>query len=289
MKLNINQSIKRTLANAGIPVTQELLGVGKPTNPMADYQSRDYSKLERAHAGLEKFLVHVVNGQRRGLIITGPAGSGKTSSVLNLLAKHTTKRYKSVSGMMSPIRIYEELYRHKNHGEVIVLDDVDSVYSSVEGMNVIKAAADTLPQRKVCWLTASPRLKAWGIPSEFEYNGAIVLISNEPPDAKKSSKLGNHLKAIVDRLAHVRMGTNDKEEQFHQLCYHVVKHGLLRSRGLTATQEAQALQYITDNFDLLPSISLRTAAKIAELMLLEPDSWRDLAAISLLSNPNEYI
>lgn len=289
MKLDIKQSVNRVLSTAGIPIDPVLFNPPKASNPMSFYQAMDFDKLEQAQSGLDSFVQLVVSGKVRACVISGPAGSGKTSTVVRMLAKHSTKRYKCISGTMSPIMIYAELYRHRKAGEVIVLDDIDSVYKSIEGMNIIKAATDSVAQRKISWLTANPLLKAWGIDSTFNYDGAIILISNEPFKASKSSKLNGHLNAISDRLFHIPMGTNDKDEQFHQLCYYVVKQGLLRSRGLGPSQEAEIMQYITDHYERLPSITLRTATKLSDLMQQAPSNWKELAELSLLTKETETL
>jgi hypothetical protein len=289
MNLDIKQAVNRVLSTAGIPIEPVVLKSPNTHNPMKFYQSMDFSDLEHAHDGLESFVQMIAKGDCRAIVISGPAGAGKTSSVMRMLAQHTNKRYKCISGTLSPIMIYAEMYRYRNAGEVIVLDDIDGVYQSVDGVNIIKAATDSVAQRKISWLTASPLLKAWGIENTFKYNGAIILISNEPIAQSKSSKLNGHLKAIADRLFHIPMGTNEKEEQFHQLCFYIVKRGLLQSRGLLPQQEFEVLQYITDQYDRFPSITLRTATKLADLMKQAPEKWKELAELSLLTKNLETL
>jgi hypothetical protein len=244
----------------------------------------NFSKLEQDYEGLERFLVNVAAGSLRGLIVTGPPGVGKTTSVTRFLDQHATAPYKVVAGHMSVITLYCELYRHKDPGQVIVLDDVDSAFKSMEGINVVKAASDSVPQRRISWATSSSVLKAWSIPQTFSYDGGIILISNETQRKGRQSKLGQHIAAIADRLHTVSLGSNDKDEQFHQLCYQVVHGGLLDSRGLTPAQQCDVLDYISQNFDEIERVSLRTAAKIAELMRLEPQHWRSMANIGVLNS-----
>jgi hypothetical protein len=250
---------------------------------LSQYAAMDFSKLEQDYEGLERFLVNVAAGSLRGLIVTGPPGVGKTTGVTRLLDVHAPGAYKLVAGHMSVIQLYCELYRHKDAGQIIVLDDVDSAFKSMEGINVIKAASDTVPQRRITWATSSPLLSAWNIDTSFNYNGGIILISNETERKGRKSKLGQHIAAISDRLHSVAIGSNDKDEQFHQLCYQVVHGGLLDSRGLPPAQQCDVLDYISENFDEIERVSLRTATKIAELMRLEPQHWRSMANIGVLN------
>lgn len=286
--IDVKNSIKNTLIAAGIPVEPTTLRKPVIDDPMSFYKSMNFSKMDKAQAALNLFIQHVASGDCRAISVTGPAGSGKTSSVMRMLANSPAKKYKCIAGNLSPIKIYAELYQHRDPGDVIVLDDVDSVYGSIEGKNIVKAAADSITQRKVSWLTASPLLKAWRIPNTFDYNGSLVLISNETLDSAKANKVGGHLKAIIDRLHPIKMGTNNKDEQFHQLCYYVVRHDLFKRLGLCSQQEFEILQYITDHYERIPSITLRTALKLAELMILEPQNWQEMASFSLLDEEQTY-
>lgn len=274
-------------------VTSRLMAAGAahtgnvPTQVgLSQYAAMDFSKLEEDYASLERFVVNVSAASLRGLIVTGPPGVGKTTSVTRLLDQYAIGPYKLVAGHMSVVTLYCELYRHRNAGEIIVLDDVDSAFKSMEGINIVKAAADSVPQRRISWATSSPVLKAWNIPQTFSYDGGIILISNETQRKGRQSKLAQHIAAVADRLHTVSLGSNDKDEQFHQLCYQVVHGGLLDSQGLSPTQQCDVLDYISENFDEIERVSLRTARKIAELMQLEPQHWRSMSNIGVLNSIN---
>jgi hypothetical protein len=253
-------------------------------SPRVRYESYDFSDVEAAYNGLEKYVANVAVSKLRGLIVSGPPGVGKTTGVVRMLSAHGVGNFKVVAGHISVIQLYCELYRHRNSGQIVVLDDVDSAFKTMEGLNVVKAASDTVPQRRISWATSSQLLQVWGIPKAFDYDGGIILISNETARKGRASKLRQHIDAIADRLHRVSLGSDDKEEQFHQLCYQVVHCDLLKSRGLTLDQECEVLDYIECHLDHLDRVSLRTATKIAELIALEPNDWRSMANLGILNS-----
>jgi hypothetical protein len=248
------------------------------------HELMDFSDIDEAYRGLEKYVVSVATAQLRGLILTGPAGVGKTSAVIKVLKQQSHGKYKVVAGHMSVVQLYIELYRHRAAGEIVVLDDVDSAFKNMEGINVIKAATDSVPQRRVSWATSSPVLRAWNVPNVFDYSGGLILISNETERKGRTGKNAQHIAAIADRLFKVSVGSNDKDEQFRQVCYQAVRHGLLSSRGLTPQQETAILDYICEHRDSLDRISLRTATKLADLVKLDPLHWRSMARVGMLNN-----
>lgn len=280
MKVDINRTVNQRLAASSVSLLFETLN----SSPRVRYESQDYSDVEAAYKGLEKYVTNVAASKLRGLIVSGPPGVGKTTGVVKMLKAHGVGKFKVVAGHMSVIQLYFELYRHRSQGEIVVLDDVDSAFKSTEGLNVVKAASDTVPQRRISWATSSPLLQAWNVPKSFDYDGGIILISNETARKGRAGKLKQHIDAIADRLHSVSLGSDDKDEQFHQLCYQVVHGDLLKSRGLTADQECEVLDYIGCHLDHLDRVSLRTATKIAELIALEPNDWRSMANLGILNS-----
>jgi hypothetical protein len=64
-------------------------------------------------------------------------------------------------------------------------------------------------------------------------------------------------------------------------------HGrMLDSKGLSTDQQCVVLDYIAENLENMERVSLRTATKIANLMLIEPNYWRAMANLSIFTDPD---
>lgn len=248
------------------------------------YKTMDYSSIEQKYADVESYVQGIAVGQYRSVIVNGPAGVGKTFSVESYLQKYSqVDNYKVIAGHMTPLSLYGNLYQYRNAGEVLVLDDIDSVFSKIEGINLLKAAMDTKPTRRVNWESSSATVQAMGLPSGFDFNGSVVLISNIGFSRSKS-KMQEHLDALKDRSYCLQISDGTTESLYLQVCFMVVKKGLLNNFGLTGARQSEILDYIGENLDRLHKISLRLAMKLASLVQANPKEWRSMADSGLLND-----
>lgn len=251
------------------------------------YKTMDFSDLEENYENVEKYVKGICKGKFRSVIVNGPPGVGKTFSVDSYLKQHAQNgSYKVIAGHMTPLSLYGNLYQYRNHGDVLVLDDIDSVFSKIEGINLLKAAMDTKPIRRVNWESTSAAVLSLGLPQGFEFNGSIVLISNIG-FSRKTNKLQEHLGALKDRSYSLQVSDGSNEALFQQVCFMVVKKGLLQSFNLSKQQESLILDYISDNIHSLHKISLRLAMKLASLMTSNPNEWISMADSGLLNETFE--
>jgi hypothetical protein len=219
------------------------------------------------------------------LIINGPPGVGKTFSVESFLKKHASRKYKLIAGHMSTLSLYGNLYHYRDAGNVLVLDDIDSVLSKIEGVNILKAAMDTKPSRRINWESSSSLLNKLNVPTGFDFQGSVILISNVS-FGSSGGKIGSHLDALKDRSFTLTIANNSRESLFKQLCFMVMKKSLLSSFSLSARQTHDILKYVENNMESLPKISLRLAIKLAQLVKESPDNWYQMANTGLLNQSN---
>lgn len=249
----------------------------------AVYEAMDFNVLEENYANVEKYIQGICKGEFRSVIVNGPPGVGKSFSVDAYLQQYAQEdAYKVVAGHMTPLSLYGNLYQYRHAGDVLVLDDIDSVFSKIEGINLLKAAMDTKPVRRINWESSSATVVSMGLPAGFEFRGSVVLISNIGFN-RKQSKLQEHLDALKDRSYSLKISNGTKEELYQQVCFMVIKKKLLQGYELSGSQQSEILDYIGGNLEKIHKISLRLAMKLASLMKANPTDWRSMADSGLLS------
>lgn len=254
-------------------------------NFQSEYEIDDYADLERRYASVESYIKELSNGRIHNLIINGPAGVGKTHAVEKFLDAYAHGRFKVVKGHMTPLSLYGNLFFHRDPNNILVLDDIDSVFKKIEGVNMLKAAMDTGSVRRINW-ESSNALKGVGIPDSFEFKGKVILISNIGFAVARKNSISAHLDALKDRSFNIVVADNTKESCFKQVCFMVLKKDMLNTFNLKYEQHIELLDYLKEHIIEIEKISLRTAIKLAQLMTISPANWRDMADTGLLNELN---
>jgi replication-associated recombination protein RarA len=228
----------------------------------------------------------IINKTIRSLIISGAPGIGKTYTLNRDLEQADADgeiEYSIVNGKMSPIGLYCKLYECKESNSVLVLDDVD-VFSSEDALNVLKAALDTSETRKVCWSTSSSYLKDEGIPTEFEFEGTIVFITNVDMDREiaRGSKLAPHLDALLSRSVYLDLGVHTNEEIMVRVEDVIMNTTMMEKAGLTAAETSEVLEWMKANVKRLRNVSLRTALYLASFVTTDRQGWQEIAEVTQL-------
>lgn len=244
---------------------------------------------------LEELADGCQEGIINGLVISGPAGAGKSHGVEEALERASMMSriavdkpmYEVVTGTATPIALYKKLYDNRHKGFVTVLDDCDSVLFDETSLNILKAVLDTKPKRRVSWLAESRALKEEDIPNSFDFEGSIIFISNIDFERTTSSKIKDHLAAIMSRCHYIDVELNSTRDlllRIEQVC----DKGMLDSRGLSKEQQAEILDYIRENSNYLRELSLRMVIKLADLYQAKKERWKTVAEHSCLRSDVRY-
>lgn len=233
----------------------------------------DFAKLECQYNSVEGYVKNIANGEYRALIVNGPPGVGKSAMVGKFLAQHKTGSQKTVSGHMTLLSLYHALYQHKEQGQILVLDDVDSVFSKTEGLNILKAAMDTMPQRSINWESTTAMLNALGLPTRFNFNGGVILITNVGFGGAVTRQFA-HLNALKDRAYCIPIADGGSQSAYKQIAYMVYKQNMLGRYNFSDAVITELLHYIQSNLDNLYTVSLRTMIKLADVYRVNPTTWQ---------------
>ena len=92
---------------------------------------------------------------------------------------------------------------YENRDKLVIFDDCDSVFADELALNILKAALDSGKTRKICWNSDSRLLREEGIPNTFNFNGSAIFITNLKFDNVRSTKIKDHLEALMSRCHYI--------------------------------------------------------------------------------------
>ena len=208
-------------------------------------------------------------GNARALIVSGPAGLGKSFTVEKRLTDWdpSAVNHTIVKGYVRATGLVKLLYQFREEGQVIVFDDADAIFFDDVSLNLLKAVCDTTERRTVSWLSEGSLIDeetAVRIPRSFEFNGTIIFISNYDFDAMidKGHKLAPHLSALVSRAHYIDLAMKSRRDYLVRI-RQVIDQGLLDH--LSFGHRVEVKQFIERNADNLRELSLRMAIKLGHL------------------------
>jgi hypothetical protein len=231
---------------------------------------------------IEKLTQGVAN-DAWSLLLMGEAGQGKTQGVMDTLNASGVK-WAGIKGSTSAIGIYRFFYDHRDH-DVIVIDDSDAVFESEEAGNILKAAMDTQPERKITWSKQNTNLQSMGIPSEYVMTARVIIITNKDLEYVngRMSKAQRIMKPVVDRAPMFKTGlpTREWEIEYLSMMFEQSKIICFGERGMTAAEQKEILKFVIDNSDNFNTISFRLLDKICGFYKEMPDTWEDFSLMTL--------
>jgi hypothetical protein len=226
-----------------------------------------------------------IAGDIRAMIVTGPAGIGKSHGVTTQMEKATLfdqvagnkTRFEIVKGAMSGIGLFAKLYKFSDAKNVLVFDDCD-IWEDQDAINVLKGALDSGKTRRISWNKDSRLLRDEGVPNSFNFNGSIIFITNKSFDARKASKIQPHLDALQSRCHFLDLTVNTERDKMLRIkqVHRDAEGGLFADYDFSEEQTDEIMSFIWDNHSKLREVSLRMCLKVADLVKISAN-WRELA------------
>jgi hypothetical protein len=255
------------------------------TEQVKETEQEAMDRIASRFAVLDEMSKACISGDIRAMIVTGPAGIGKShgvnlqmekASMFDRLASKTV-RFEVVKGAMSGIGLFAKLYKFSDAKNVLVFDDCD-IWEDQDAINVLKGALDSGKTRRISWNKDSRILREEGIPNSFNFNGSIIFITNKSFDTKKAGKMQPHLDALQSRCHFLDLTVDSERDKMLRIkqVHRDADGGLFVDYDFTEEQTDEIMSFIWDNHSKLREVSLRMCLKIADLVKISAN-WRELA------------
>lgn len=248
------------------------------------------ARLAERFSILEVLTNAAVKGEARALVVSGPAGLGKSYTVEKALESWDPEQinHTIVKGYVKTTGLYKLLYQYRAAGQVLVFDDADTIFYDDNSLNLLKAVCDTTERRVVSYLAETNMVdeeSAERIPRSFAFEGTIVFITNLDFDSliDKGHKLAPHLQALVSRSHYIDLAMKTRRDYMVRI-KQVLKMGLLKAQGLNIEQENDVVAFLDKNADKLRELSLRMAIKIGALRKMGNPNWASMAKVTCCKN-----
>ena len=242
------------------------------------------ARLEKTFKAMDQLAMNTIAGDNLALIVSGPAGLGKSYTIENAANNYTGDRLVTVvKGFVRATGLYRVLYENRFPQCTVVFDDADSVFQNDISLNLLKGAADITRERKISWLAETKMLDEDGdrLPRSFKFEGSIIFITNHDFDAEiaRRGSLAPHLEALVSRSQYIDLDMKSVRERMIRI-RQVVKSGMLAARGLDPIAADEVVDFIETHKDKLREVSLRMAVKVANTRAANRFNWREIAYIA---------
>jgi hypothetical protein len=264
----------------------KILFKAKESTVESDEQAMD--RIATRFKVLDEMTTAAINSDIRAMIVSGPPGVGKSFGVETQLEKASMfdkisgkkLRFEVVKGAMTALGLYATLYKYSDAKNVLVFDDCDSVFQDDLSLNILKAALDSGKRRRICWNSDSALLRREGIPDQFDFKGSAIFITNLKFENVRSKKLQDHLEALESRCHFLDLTIDTERDKMLRIkqVHRDSDGGLFKDYDFAGDQAEQVMEFMSTNKDKLRELSLRMCLKIADLVKISPDNWKNLAA-----------
>jgi hypothetical protein len=192
----------------------------------------------RTYGELEQYVRAFSAKHLNLLIVLGGPGLAKSQMVRRLIGEQACW----IEGNATAFGMYLALWRHKD--ELVIIDDVDNLYSDRSAVRLLKCLCQTDPVKHIAWQSASSRLEREGVPRSFQTKSRVTLIAND------WKMLNGNVEAVQDR-GHVIVFEPTAEEVHRQVCQWF--------------SDAEILEWFEAHLHLVHRPSMRHYVRAAEL------------------------
>ena len=248
----------------------------------ANFSSAEQEQIIKEHYNSIATLVQAFalgKTTKRGLIVNGPNGGGKTEVVKRTLDL-SESTYHVVNGSMTAPQLFIKLYKHaRKPNQILVIDDTDVVLEDTEMCDILKAAIDTAPGKTVDYAkTNSAALRVENVPTRFVCKGRVILVSNKVMSvADMSIRQRQSIRPVRDRCMYVPAGLTPQWTAVAMLVLY--KNNMIRcfnESTLDTSVKETILKFLVKEVARFPGLSFRTLITCMDMYKISKKNWRNL-------------
>lgn len=233
------------------------------TNTRLDiFEAIKYSTLQVAH-NVSHFL-----------LILGDGGFGKTTTVKETL-NDAHKKFTIIKGSITEAALYEMLFKKRHKDNLVIFDDCDSWFDSINMLNIIKAATETEDNRQISkfvktYFDASDMsdeeienqyIKTKKLPNSFSFEAPIICITNKTEEELQED---SKTRPLLTRGLCVNVVLN-KQQALNKIKKVINSMSKIDDK---AKQEAlDYLVFIVDNYKTKYTLNIRTYVHVLNTRL----------------------
>lgn len=243
-------------------------------------------RIKKRFDAAHRMAIGVMKGIVPAMVEAGPPGLGKSYGILQALKQRKAEaeeagfefKYDYIQGAASPVGLYISAWNHKAKGNVIVLDDCDSIFADEDALNILKSMLDSNARRELSWRKQSRWLQELGIDDNFEFQGSVIFLTNL--DFERKATAGKpysvHFQALMDRCLYLHLTIRTIQDFMVRIRQVVVVEGMLKGDPYNFTDEQtnELMAYVWENRKRFYHLSLRLIHQIALLQLADPENWK---------------
>ena len=198
-------SMRSRLKKQGLKTERSSSSTVKPQQKIIKKESKEEisARIRERYNTLERMAYRIAHLQIPCLIVSGPAGLGKSFTIEKALAANESEHHTHdiMKGSISAVGLYIALYEQRENG-VVVLDDCDDVFRDETALNLLKAVLDTSEKRIVSYRKNARWLEENDIPQSFEFKGSVAFCTNIDFEQEilKNTKMATHFKALINKI-----------------------------------------------------------------------------------------
>lgn len=218
------------------------------------------------------------NLPKRGLIVNGPAGGGKTETVCSIINRAGVDAV-MISGTITAPQLFIDLYQCRKPGQVLVIDDTDAVLEDTGMADILKGAIDTGKPKEISYNKRSVNLRMADCPNSFVFAGKVIIITNTHINNRNFTKKQDQLlRPVFDRCNYVYAGLS-KLWTAHAIQKHF-EEGTIRcfnESDIPADVQKDMVDFILELAEDIEMLSFRSLITCIGAYQIDADDWKSVA------------